>query len=49
MTAMATTTMGKWKTTADDGGDDDDNDDDDDVNIDVIEDNDNDGTTTMRW
>jgi hypothetical protein len=32
-----------------DGGDDNDNVVLDDVNIDVVEDNDNDGTTTMRW
>ena len=32
-----------------DGGDDDDNDNDNDVNIDVIEDNNDDGMTTMRW
>ena len=32
-----------------DGGDDDDNVVFDDVNIDVVEDDDNDGTTTMRW
>ena len=32
-----------------DGGDDDDNVVLEDVNIDVVEDNDNDGTTTMRW
>jgi hypothetical protein len=41
MAAMATTTMDKWNTTAVTT--------DDDVNIDVVEDNDNDGTTTMRW
>jgi hypothetical protein len=33
----------------DDGGDNDNNDDEDNVNIDVVEDNDDDGKTTMRW
>ena len=46
MAVMATTAMGKWNTTE---GDEDDNDDNDNVNIDVIEDNGDDGTTMMRW